>query len=587
MKRLNTFQKIIVLLSILLVPVILIYTYSNRVSMSIIQQELIQLTLNQQNFLTEQLDMISEQLWKSAYITMSDPNALMLQHPSITKPGYDTFKTIEALEHHLRLQSTSYSWQYELTLFSPVTGMYITTDSNRQFDNAYFSEHFYTNWSYVKLDSGAGQQYYFVRHMTKPFTLDDHPEELSLILEAAIPASNIAQMMEQFAAGRSGEPMFYHPDYGGITRHLADFEGTDHLQGLLSDYPFEGNGYEIVRSGGQKYLMNYTESTWPGWYLVDFVPLKTVIASLNQSLMWFYFMMALLLLIGIGFAVIIYRSVQRPMLQLIKGVRRLKQGNYAFRLPVNGQSEFHYLFSEFNRMSEETQELIEKVYVSQLRIRDATLKQLQSQINPHFLYNNFAFIQSMTQMGNREAVIAFTQHLSQYYRYTTRTEMTTTRLDEELELIQSYLEIHRMQIPRLDYDIDVPRHLRCWSIPRLIIQPVVENAIVHGIENSLNDGLIRVTGRMEETHAVITVEDNGGGIRAEDLEHLRSRMNRTMDENMGCGLWNIHQRLLLYNEDGNGLSFAPSELGGLKVVLRFRVQEEKSLNKHKHSEGSE
>lgn len=64
-------------------------------------------------------------------------------------------------------------------------------------------------------------------------------------------------------------------------------------------------------------------------------------------------------------------------------------------------------------------------------------------------------------------------------------------------------------------------------------------------------------------------------------------MNRTMDENMGCGLWNIHQRLLLYNEDGNGLSFAPSELGGLKVVLRFRVQEEKSLNKHKHSEGSE
>lgn len=585
MKRLNTFKKIIIMLSILLLPVILIYTYSNRNSMQIIQNELIQLTLNQQDFLVEQLDMISEQLWKSAYITMSDTNALMLQHESITKPGYDNFKIIEALEHHLRLESTSYSWQYGLTLFSPVTGAYITTD-DRKFDLDYFQQHFYTNWSYVRLKPEESDGYYFVRHMTKPFSLDHNPEELGLILEVAIPASNIAHLLEQFTTGRTGEPLFYHPQAGMIALNDADPELTLAFKEVLEEHELGARGYEIVRASGEQYLMNYTESTWHGWYLIDFVPLKSVVAPLDHSLRSFYYIMALLMLIGVAFAVIIYRSVQIPIIELIKGVRRLKQGNYSFRIAVKESSEFHYLFSEFNRMSEETQQLIEKVFVSQLRVRDATLKQLQSQINPHFLYNNFAFIQSMTQMGNKDAVIAFTQHLSQYYRYTTRTEMTSTALYEELNLIQSYLEIQQMQMLRLEYDINVPQALLDLEIPRLIIQPVVENAIVHGIERSLKSGLIRVTGKEEGPYAVIIIEDNGKGLAEEELEKLSAAMASPMQDEMGFGLWNIHQRLLLYNEDGQGLVFGTSALGGLKVELYFRMKEQGQNESIIESEGS-
>jgi len=540
--------------------------------MDIIQKELIQLTLNQQDFLVEQLDMISEQLWKSAYITMSDTNALMLQHESITKPGYSTFKIIEALEHHLRLESTAYSWQYELTLFSPVTGAYITTD-DRKFDLQYFQQHFYTNWSYVLLDPEKADDYYFVRHMTKPFSLDHNPEELGLIVEVAIPAHNIAYWMEQFSTGRTGEPLFYHPEAGMIALEQTEAELTQAFKQLLESHELGARGYDIVSVLGEQYLMNYTESTWHGWYLIDFVPLKSVVAPLNHSLRSFYYIMVLLMLIGIAFAVVIYRSVQIPIVELMKGVRRLKQGNYSFRIAVKENSEFHYLFSEFNRMSEETQQLIEKVFVSQLRVRDATLKQLQSQINPHFLYNNFAFIQSMTQMGNKDAVIAFTQHLSQYYRYTTRTEMTSTALYEELNLIQNYLEIQQMQMLRLEYDINVPQSLLDLEIPRLIIQPVVENAIVHGIEKSLDSGLIRVTGKKEGEYAVIVIEDNGKGLSEEELERLRAVMARPMQDEMGFGLWNIHQRLLLYNEDGQGLVFGVSALGGLKVELYFRDRE--------------
>lgn len=571
MKKLNTFQKIIVMLSAVLLPAILIYTYSNKVSTDIIKTELIQLTLNQQDFLSEQLDIISEQLWKSAYITLSDPNALMLQHSSITVPVYSNFKIIEALEHHLKLQSTSFSWQYELTLFSPMTGVSITTSPSQTYDIAYFREHFYTNWSYVRRQGPAGDEYYFIRHMTKPFTLESNPDELGLILEAAIPAGNIAQMLESFSVGRTGETFFYHPEHGYMTRSKAGPEETEALGALLDgDDGWDNRGYEIVSAGGEQYLMNYTASAWSGWYLVDFVPLKSLMAPLHQSLIWFYFVMGLLMLLGIAFAVIIYRSVQLPMIELIKGVRRLKQGNYAFRIPLKKHSEFHYLFAEFNRMSEETQQLIEKVYMEQLRVRDATLKQLQSQINPHFLYNNFAFIQSMTQMGNKNAVIAFTQHLSQYYRYTTRTDMAWAELREELSLIASYLEIHKMQMVRLAYDITVPAQTHTMVIPRLIVQPVVENAIVHGVENTLGDGMIRVTGRTEGAYTVIAVEDNGKGLKEEELQKLRGKMAEPAGGGSGFGLWNIHQRLLIYNGGGQGLVFGPSALGGLKVELYFR-----------------
>ncbi|MGO4546332.1 sensor histidine kinase [Paenibacillus sp. 2TAB23] len=572
LKRLNTFQKIIIMLAILLIPVIVIYTYSNRVNTKFIQQELIQLTLNQQHFLVEQLDMISEQLGRSAYMTLADPNALMLQSQSITAPRFENFKIIEALEHHLRLQSTSFYWQYELALFSPMTNAVIATNTNRKYDLAYFQSHFYTDWSYQKLDAPeGGKAYYFIRHMTKPFTLDQRPEELGLILEIAIPASNIAGLMEQFSLGRTAEPLFYHPDYGVIASSKTEPASAELYKEVLRAAKLESSGHDITKVDGHRYLLNYTESNWHGWYLVDFVPLKTVVAPLNHSLRWFYFIMALLMLIGFAFAVVIYRSVQIPIVELIKGVRRLKQGNYSFRIAIKGESEFHYLFSEFNRMSEETQQLIEKVYVSKLRVRDATLKQLQSQINPHFLYNNFAFIQSMTQMGNKQAVIAFTQHLSQYYRYTTRTESSMTAMAEELHLVQNYLEIHKMQIIRLTYELTVPKDLLNQTIPKLIIQPVVENAIVHGIETMLKDGFIRISGRQSDGYMIVTVEDNGTGLAEDELEKLQRKMTVPIEDENGFGLWNIHQRLMLYNGDATGLKFRASPLGGLLVEMRFRI----------------
>ncbi len=121
-------------------------------------------------------------------------------------------------------------------------------------------------------------------------------------------------------------------------------------------------------------------------------------------------------------------------------------------------------------MAEQIQELIEKVYKETLRSREATLKQLQSQINPHFLYNCLFYIKNMASLGEKEAVVAMSLNLGEYYRYTTRLENPMTTIREEMKLIQNYLEIQTMRMQRLGYEIAIPEDMMELEIPRLLIQ---------------------------------------------------------------------------------------------------------------------
>lgn len=126
--------------------------------------------------------------------------------------------------------------------------------------------------------------------------------------------------------------------------------------------------------------------------------------------------------------------------------------------------------------------LIEQVYLEQLRAKDAHLKQLQSQINPHFLYNCLFFIKSKAVVGDTDSVEAMALNLGEYYRYITKTDHSLTTLQDELKLLENYLEIQNLRKQRISYEMDIAEDLLGLQIPRLLIQPLVENSIIHGIE---------------------------------------------------------------------------------------------------------
>jgi two-component system sensor histidine kinase YesM len=226
---------------------------------------------------------------------------------------------------------------------------------------------------------------------------------------------------------------------------------------------------------------------------------------------------------------------------------------------------------------EQIQNLFERVYLEKIHVREARLKQLQSQINPHFFYNCFSFISSMAKLKDTQAVIAMSQNLASYYRYTTRQEKDMATLAEEIDFIRNYLEIHKLRKKRLDYVIEIPQVMNNLLIPRLLIQPLVENAVVHGVEAKAGAGLIRITGYRNGSLVCIAVEDNGKGMSEGEIVSLQQRLMQPMDEEMGCGLWNIHQRVMLRYGEQAKLRLTRSELGGLKVSLMWHEEEQDQL----------
>ncbi|MFB9330785.1 sensor histidine kinase [Paenibacillus aurantiacus] len=567
--KLSIFNKILILLCLLLVPIVLLYSYSNQVSTGVIEREINKSNGSRLSFFVGQLNATADQLWKAAFNLGSDPDASKLMFKSIRNASYDVLITKELIAAKADLQSNTFGWNNEFTIFAPGTGQTITTNSSLRYDVHHLQSDQTESWTYRSIATDHGEGYHFIRYLTEPYMKKLDLNKANLIIEVAFSANNISTMLDQLRHGSSGNPILYHPDYEPITGTSYDRELLGQVVEKLHALRLAPSGYTEIEINGKPYIVTYEKSKALGWYLVDYTPLGELLQPITDSRNLFYASTGLLLALSLLAAALLYRNVQMPVRELILSVRKLKRGDYSARVSAKTNNEFQYLFDQFNHMAEEIQRLIESVFSEKLRVREATLKQLQSQINPHFLYNSFAFIQSMAQLENKEAIIAVTQRLSKYYRYTTRVENQTGSLGEELDLIRNYLDIHAMKMHRLQYEIDMPDDMLSMTLPRLLLQPIVENAIVHGIERKPGPGMIRMTGSKQDGVTEIVVDDNGAGLDPDRLMQLAAKLRKSMDDDMGCGLWNIRQRLVHQFGSASDLCLEASPLGGLRVTIRI------------------
>lgn len=556
-----------VIVGLMLVPLLLLFAYSNQVSMDVVKSEIEKSNLNRLSFFLNQMDSNADQLGKVAFTLGREPEAIKFQSIRLSYDLFDSIQIRQTLMEKMKLQSTSYGWTNRLSIYSPELGQLVSTGATEAYDLDYFKRHMTSDWTYRAQPGGETRSGYFYRYSTEPSMLFNDLSHVNLIIEVAFAAHNIERMLDQFKEGSIGEPFFYSEAYEPILNSTANRaligKVTEHLK---REKP-EASGSRTIQIEGTKYVLSFARSASLDGYLIDAVPLEGVLAPITTSRNLFYAAMSLLLLTGALAAYLLFRNVQVPITRLIASVNNLKRGNFSARLTHRANKEFTILFNHFNGMAEQIQDLVEKVLREKIRVRDATLKQLQSQINPHFLYNCLAFIQSMAQLGNRQAIVAMTQHLSKYYRYAVRLEHQEVTLEGELELIVSYLEIQRLQTRRLEYCIDVPETMRTETIPRLLVQPIVENAFVHGLERREGIGTILITGQETAAARVLIIEDNGVAANEAELAQLNARFARPTDEELGHGMWNVHQRLRHQFGGGSGLHVSASVLGGWKVTL--------------------
>lgn len=504
-------------------------------------------------------------------LLIHDPDILSLKDTYLEKGrlNLDTINLIKRIQTKISIQESSSNWKSKLYLYSPSIHRMVSENDAKLYEDEDLKREVKSGWHVEKIEGQEGDRFVFSWFSFTPFMSEFAPEKVKTIMKVEFDSRNIEDMLDKFKSDGRRDPFHYKQGTGLIFNRSADKVLAKELVDRLEETQLKPSENRTVKIEGESYSVNIVYSDKMGWYLIDYMPLTEILHPILTSNRLFYFAISALLLMSCLVAYLLYVQVQVPIRLLVGGFQRLKQGDYSTRVEIKGKNEFSFLSGRFNSMVEQIQMLIENVLMEKIHVREARLKQLQSQINPHFFYNCFSFITSMAKLDNMGAVVGMSHNLSRYYRYTTRQERDLVALSEEVEFVNHYLEIQKMRMSRLRYEINIPPQMRKRELPPLVLQPLVENAVIHGIEPIAKEGLVRITGSCVGREMTLTVEDDGQGMTTEGIIDLENKLSRAMDEEMGCGLWNVHQRMRLRFGETSGLRISPSPLGGLQVTLQW------------------
>lgn len=263
-----------------------------------------------------------------------------------------------------------------------------------------------------------------------------------------------------------------------------------------------------------------------------------------------------------------WNLLNRPMNKLITGFQQVAQKNFTIQLPPDRAEDFNYIYQSFNSMTASLNRLITQDINQKILLQKAELKQLQSQINPHFLYNSFFLLQSMIKTDRQKESEQMASLLGQYFRYLTRSNMEQVPLAEEYQHAALYAKIQSLRFEgRIRTEIaPLPEPIASLPVPKLILQPLLENAYKHGLDKKLDNGILKMHFDISGSWIYILVEDNSDTLTDEDLGRLKDMLEAADDQEI-TGLLNIKRRLALFSNYTCMLTVDRSSLGGLLVTI--------------------
>ena len=334
--------------------------------------------------------------------------------------------------------------------------------------------------------------------------------------------------------------------------------------------------YDTAAEGGLRCLVSCARSAAPAnmLTLVSVEPYDQVFSVLNRQGALFVALIVLLIAAALGYMAHMWRAIHKPLNKLADAFQQVEKGDFSVRIHHDRADDFAYIYKQFNSMNGRLSDLIEQMYMQTIRIQRAELKQLQSQINPHFLYNNLFMIRSLAQLGDTATIETLTSEMGEYFRYVTRSGQPDVPLSAEVEHARNYAMIQDMRFSsriRLRFP-PLPEDMKDIIVPKLILQPLLENAYQHGLKETTANGLISVGFEKTGGDAAILVEDNGQELTEETLASLTESLENP-DVQETTGLINIHRRLRLRFGAPYGLSFSRGGSGGLLVKMLIPAKE--------------
>lgn len=413
-------------------------------------------------------------------------------------------------------------------------------------------------------------RYYWVISLSRVVELTDKGIPQLGVLLVDMDYSSISRMMTQINAQNSGQYYYLCDSNGEIIYHTRQVQINN---GIFRENSRKAASYkdgvydEIFEGGHRKVVVNTISYT--GWKLVGVIP-NSVFTQGMFNVRYFIAMIILLMAMMLGvISRVISVRISRPILRLNNSVLEYEAGKKP-EIYIGGSMEIRHLGDSIQRSYEQIDILMRKIVMEQTERRKSELDALQSQINPHFLYNALDSITWMVEGERNEEAVFMISQLAKLFRISLSKGRTVISVRDELLHAQSYMNIQKIRYKNsFTFTMDIDPEIESFCTVKLILQPILENAINYGMSGMDDCGEIRVTGRKEEGRLLLLVTDNGIGMTEEEISCLLTDNIRTQKSGSGVGLMNVNNRIqiLFGKEYGLVIESEPDEGTTVSVCI--------------------
>jgi len=358
---------------------------------------------------------------------------------------------------------------------------------------------------------------------------------------------------------------------------IGSGERTRRLQETYEELDFKGENHSVDEE--RRILLSFKELENPNWRILAEISVDKLNEDLYAFRTYFMIIIAATLLILSILSIFFAMDILTPIKRLVQGMKTMQESKTHDEIIIDRQDELGYLSQCFNDMSREIDILVNRVYKEQLTRKEAEIKTLQAQINPHFLFNTLESINWMARLNNVDEISEMVTALSALMEAGIGKGGPLVTIKEEIDFVDSYILIMKNRYgERLDFNKSIDSSLLGIKVPKLLLQPLVENAIYHGVDKFRKQGKIYLIIRKIDQRVEIEVLDNGQGMTEENIRELNKNLNEGNDaylfsENsgMGIGLKNVNRRIKLFYGVEYGVRVESIYEEYMKVVVTIPV----------------
>lgn len=470
---------------------------------------------------------------------------------------------IADIQEQLSVYKSLESFIYDISIYMPQREICIRSDTWKEMDSEDWNalEEYRDNPENFLIDEGGVR--FYLGELNQGSTIRS-------ICQVTIPSDHFRKLINSFCTDSSISAAVLL-DGTLYMQNVGDEDKLRFFMDEIREEKEEDSDYSTreITYANEEYYCTKVEAAGSRVQAFIFQNYEEVFSETQESFMMLPMIFGINILMFVIAVLYVRKYVRRPV-QILKGAfENLGNGTEYVQIEEKTGDEFDILYSGFNEMSRNLSEYVRENYLAKIALQREQLKQLQAQINPHFLYNTLLFIKIRIRRKDLEGAEEMTALLSDYYRFINRNKRDIIPLKEELGCVAAYMKIQTQRFAnRLRFEMEeCPEELEDSRIPRLILQPLVENAVKYGLEQTENLNVIRISFRIFLTRAQVIVEQSGIEIPEETIKEMNAYINGAKAGGEVTSTININQRLQLFYGNDYRLHYCRTKVGGLQAVV--------------------